>query len=284
MLSRKGSASLVGLALLALTPAFAQIPELDRLVGKDLWKMRGSQSDLRRLDGMLGEIPRGHVSPPSAWRIWKTGSDRKIRYVVVLGEPLPSIPGESTARIQLLDASGATINGWSFQAGWRLFLDEALIDFSTKHGGDLVVLKTTPAINGRNVAKQYFAIGDDRVRLVRIESNTGEAVQNEYVYPNREIGLAPEANNADQFIALLSSSDKADVLCALVYLGGRHLVESRRELLGEPRESKYAGLFREVINNPRVRTLIGRLAESDDEWVRQEAKLALREPRERFFE
>ncbi len=282
MWKSKGYGILLWFALTASAPVFAEVPELDRLVGKDLWKER--ELDLRRLNEMLGEIPKGDLLPPSPWHVWRTSRAGRTRYVVVLGEDLFIIPGECTARILLLDASGGRINGWSFQAGWRLFLTDASFEPSANVAGDLVVLRTERAINGRDIAKEYFAIGDDRLRLVRLENSKGEAVQNEYVFPNYELGIAPDAKSPDQFVALLESSDKADVLSALVFLGGQHLDDARRMSLPEPHESKYAALFQEAIGDPRIQASILRLTMSDNEWIRQAARLAARGPRERLFE
>jgi hypothetical protein len=54
-------------------------------------------------------------------------------------------------------------------------------------------------MNGRDIAKEYFAIGDDGLRLIRIESKAGGIVQNEYVYPNFEIGLPPDATSEEEW-------------------------------------------------------------------------------------
>jgi hypothetical protein len=124
-------------------------------------------------------------------------------------------------------------------------------------------------------------VGHDRLRLVRLEDSKGEGVQNEYVYPNYEIGLPPDAKNTNEFANLLESSDEADVLSALVFLGGQHLDEPLRRLLPGPHESKYAALFQEVIGDPRIHALIERLTTSDNEWIAQAAKLATRAPRDR---
>ena len=83
---------------------------------------------------------------------------------------------------------------------------------------------------------------------------------------------------------MLDSNDKADVLSALVFLGGRHIDEPARRLLPEPHESRYAEQFRQLIGDPRIRDLIARLSNSDNEWVKQAARLAGREPNERLIQ
>jgi hypothetical protein len=189
--------------------------------------------------------------------------------VVLLGEPLIIIPGGSSARVQLLDRSGKSIGAWSFQAGWRLDPVDASIGYSKALESNLIVLSTARVINGRDIAKEYFAVDKDRLRLVRLENSKGEGVQNEYVLPNYEIGIVPDAKNVDQFAGLLESSDKADILSALVFLGGSQA------------DGKYATLFQQLMDSPRIHALIERLTASDNEWTAQAAKLAARGPHER---
>jgi hypothetical protein len=117
--------------------------------------------------------------------------------------------------------------------------------------------------------------------LVPLEDTKGEIVQEDYIYPNSEIGIVPEAKTVKEWTSLLESKNAPDVLSALVFLGGRHIAEKERPVMNEPRESKYAPLFQELIGDPRVLELIVRLSRSQDQWVRQAADLAVRGLRER---
>jgi hypothetical protein len=149
---------------------------------------------------------------------------------------------------------------------------------------DVIVLKTARVVNGPNITREYFALSNDRLRFVRMENDKGIAVQNEYIFPNQEIGIVPAINTVDEWASLLESKDKADVLSALVFLGGRHLTEPERHFASEPQGSKWAGLFQQLVGSPLIRGLITRLSNSDDQWVRQAALLATRGPRERLFQ
>jgi len=195
-----------------------------------------------------------------------------------------SVPGGSSACVLLFDAASKRINNWCFQTGWRITLDSASFEFSTDLGSDLIVLHMARFINGRNVAKEYFAISSDRLQFVRMENDQGEAVQNEYVFPNYEIGIVPVGNTEDEWVGMLKSAEKASVLSALVFLGGRHITEPQRHFAPEAAESKYAELFQQLVGSPRVRDLIAGLSRSDNEWVRQAALLAARGPRERLLQ
>ena len=128
-----------------------------------------------------------------------------------------------------------------FQAGWRIALVSASIEYSHDLATDLVVLHTIPVINGLNVAKEYFAISNDQIRVIRIENDKGKLTQNEYIFANYEIGVGPTANNVDEWERLLKSKDKSDVLSALVFLGGRHIDGPDQDFGPGPHESTVSG-------------------------------------------
>ncbi len=232
----------------------------------------------------VGEVPKGVITEPAPWHIWKTSRDGLSRYVVLLGEPEVLVPGGSSACVLLFDGASKRLRSWCFQTGWRIDLDRASLEFRTDLASDVIVLHMVRFINGRNVAKEYFAVGGDRLRFVRMENDKGEAVQNEYVFPNFEIGIVPAGNTEEEWASMLESADRADVLSALVFLGGRHITEPRRRFAPEPAESKYAGLFQQLAGSPCIRELIARLSHSENEWIRQAALLAVRGPRDRLLQ
>jgi hypothetical protein len=166
------------------------------------------------------------------------------------------IPGGTSATVQLFDHASTMIRSWSFQTGWRNRLTDASLAYSAELDTDLLTIRTAPVINGRDIAKEYFAFGGDSLRLVRLEDSKGAAVQNEYVFPNYEIGIVPSAKSVQDWIALLQSRDKSDVLSALVFLGGQHLDGKERMMLPEPHESRHAALFQQLLADADIRDLI----------------------------
>lgn len=262
-------------------PVPAQTTQLDRFLGRDLWKDRPPARDLKRLIKVVGVMPKGSILEPLPWHIWKTNHGGPARYVVLFGEEELIVPGGSSACVLLLDSALRRVNSWCFQTGWRITLADASFEFSRDLASDVIVLHMARFINGRNVAKEYFAIGGDRLRLVRMEDDKGNAVQNDYVLPNYEIGVVPAAKSEEQWAGMLESMDKGDVLSALVFLGGWHIDETRPALPSWPKESKYAGLFQQLLDSPRIREAIARLAHSENEWIRQAALLANRGPHDR---
>ena len=258
----------------------AQQAVLDSLVGKDLWN-GPSETDIRKLDGFLGVVVSDPLGQPRPWHVWKTTDDGQSRYVVLLGAPEWMIPGNSSACVAVFDGRGSRLRSWCFQTGWRGTLRSASLGYYKQTEHDLIVINMSRFINGRNIAKEYFALSHGRLRFIRMEDDRGMAVQNEYIYPNYEIGVVPEAKSVEEWLNLLGSSDPADVLSALMFLGGRHLAEPERRFVSEPKESKYAGLFQQLIGDPRIRAAVERLRQSDNQWVREAAGLAARGPRDR---
>src|ERR1700690_4621780 len=100
-------------------------------------------------------------------------------------------------------------------------MSRARLEPSNALASDLIVISTEPQFGGPDVATEYLAISKDQLRLVRLESDHGDLAQNDYRASNREIGVAPEANAPEQWIALLGAQDKVDVLSALVFLDGK---------------------------------------------------------------
>jgi hypothetical protein len=254
---------------------------LERLEGRDLWKHHPKQAESMELRKLVGNVSRGFMMEPVPWHIWKTTHNGQTRYVVLLGEDLMIIPGGTSATVQLFDQASTIIRSWSFQAGWRNGLTDASLAYSTELDTDLLTIRTAPVINGRDITEEYFAIGGGSLRLVRLEDSKGTAVQNEYVFPNYEIGIVPSAKSVQDWIGLLQSKDKSDVLSALVFLGGQHLDGKDRMMLPEPHESKYAALFQQLLADEGIRDLITQLTKSDNGWIRDAAILASRGPHER---
>ncbi len=158
---RKSAAQITVIAtLLASNTALqAQAMRLDALVGKDLWKQAPSIDEQRYHAKILGRIPSGFDAKPIPWHVWKTNHDRRTRYIILLGEPLVIVPGGSSACVKILDGAATKVGSWSFQTGWRLSLRDARIQYDADLGSHLLVLDTVRYVNGRNVAKEYFADG-----------------------------------------------------------------------------------------------------------------------------
>jgi hypothetical protein len=271
---------LLDVTFCSLPPIHAQANMLDRYVGRDLWKQRLSKDDQLSLERIVGKVPKGQMTEPVPWHVWKTKSHDQTRYIVLLGEPLLLIPGGSSACVQLFDSTTPRIKSWSFQVGWRADLYEASMEYSDDLASDMIILRTAPVVNGRNITKEYFSLKNDRLRFVRLENDKGALVQNEYVFPNYEIGISPDAKTVEEWVALLQSEDKADVLSALIFLSGKHIDEPEEQPLPGPHKSKYFGLYKKLTSSARIHDLVEHLAKSENNWVREAALLVTSKPRQ----
>jgi hypothetical protein len=267
----------LGLLVILVSPAIAQTTCLDRFVGSS----HHSPSDSDCLRELLGRYRKGELPRLFPHKVWRVVLDGQSRFVVFSGKHLNQVPDYSVGAVDLFNARAEKLRSWTFQTGWRIFLKGAAWEHSLTLGADTLVLQLEPVINGRNIRKVYFSLGNDRLRLLRMENDQGKLVQNEYVYPNFEIGIAPEAKSVEEYLALLTSENKGDILSALTFLGGRHIDESHRPSADPPTQSKYAQIFKEVLADPRIQDRIQQLRSSENEWVRQAATLASRGPTER---
>jgi hypothetical protein len=262
-----------------LPSARAQTSELDRFVGVDFWNPRLPEKELMRLYDLSGIDPLEMCVETmlDPWHMWKTGVSGSTRYIFLLGGPMLIIPGRSSACIRLFDSSAKLLGSWTFQTGWRIQLVSATSEYSKVLSGNVIVLHMAPVINGRNVAKEFFALANDQLRLVRIENNEGESIHNECVLPDYGIGLVPQAKDLNEWLAILESKSLPDVMSALLFLGGQHVDGTAQTL-------KLQGdAIQRMLGDRRLGAVIERLSESPNEWVRQAAALAARRGREPFY-
>lgn len=150
------------------------------------------ESGARRVEEIAGKAPKGSIFGPSPWYVWKVLQNDKARYVVLSIGREVIVPGNSTAVVQVLDAAAKPIASWPFQAGYRMTPASASIHFSPETGSDLIAIEMTRYING---------FTGDQLLLVRIENGAHQAVQNEYVFPNTEIGIIPTAKTVQEWLA-----------------------------------------------------------------------------------
>ncbi len=264
-------------AVLWASSIWAQTNDLERFVGKKLGRL--SKKDTARLQQIVGPLPKpaGRLQP-YPWHVWKVTRGGTMRYVLLAVSSEVIVPGGSSACVQIFDSVGIRLNTWCFQTGNRMTPEAAAFEYSYSLHSDVIVLNMTRFINGYDIAKEFFALKNDQLRFVRIENSKGEAVQNEYIYPNMEIGFAPSAKTEAEWMALLESDEKCDRLVALVFLGGSHVWKTG--VLPE-KKSRYSELFLNLKSSPRIEAAIAALVKSSDPWIHQAAVLAARDPWER---
>lgn len=107
------------------------------------------------------------------------------RYVLVEGQTLLIIPGESRARIHIFDTEGRHLYSAKFPTGWRIDFEGARIIEDDVTGSSLIEISTEAVINGRDVSRQLYSVIGDEVALVRLEDSKGRILEQD---PHHEIG------------------------------------------------------------------------------------------------
>lgn len=253
-------------------PILAQNRILDSYVGRDLSEDAGS--GYADLDEIVGTVSDDVTVHPLPWHVWKTTQDVETRYVVLLARHLLTIPGGIWACVRLFDSGGHRIASWTFRSGWRADFSGASFEYSPRLGCDVMILRTEAAFGGRDITREFFALKHNKLTFVRLENSGGSLVSNNYVLPNYEIGVVPDAKSVSEWIRLLQSEDKADILSALVFLSGSHTARPGIWSAG-PMESKYVEKYRELIHDPNVLRIVERLSNRGDDWIKNAATLAL---------
>ena len=209
------------------------------------------------------------------WFFWRIQHPPgQTRYILFDGQPLYMIPGASRARVSVFEPDGQLLSSSAFSTGWRLHLEGAMLSSENPLGVPLIVALTRPSINGSDVARQYYAIIEDKVALLRFESSSGRLLRNPYAAPNLAIGPPLPQRSPEEWARALMSADPAQVLRALMWLGGRHLDPQRQlppYMHQAPAESR---LVTEIRSREDVRRRVETLKSSDNAWLREAAEFA----------
>ncbi len=128
------------------------------------------------------------------------------------------------------------------------------------------------AINGRNIAREYYSLSNNQLRLVRLEDDKGNVIHNAYTLPTYTIGVVPAAKTIREFTQMLDSADKAEVLEALGFLGARHF----DDFPGSTEHSEHAQFVQVLTESQQIRAIILHLAKSPHPWIREAGALATR--------
>lgn len=235
-----------------------------------------------RLNELLEQILPEEFAPKDPywgfepWYVWRLKTNGRSRFILFQGQHLFMIPGASAAAIHFLDANGKHEGHSEFCTGWRIDIRDAALVHNELIGAPVVVIQTAPAINGTSIGRQMYGILGNRIALLRLEDEDAKLLANCYEYPNHQIGPAPPTRTEAEWEELLLSSERARVLEALTWIGGRHATEpdpwAGRVFL---EQAEAARLVAAVRKRPIVQKKIAELAVSENQWIREAAAMAL---------
>jgi hypothetical protein len=254
---------------------------LQQFVGQDLRNLDNAEK--ARLEAVLaGCIPEwtNHDGFLDAepWFLWThPGADGRPGYILFEGCHLFVIPGASSAVVHFLAADGRYLSSTRFSTGWRINIQDASFRSDPTLGVPVIEVSSTASINGADIRRQVYGVFGDRVALLRLEDGDGELVVNCYQYPNCTIGPPAPPWPPEDWEWALRVGGPARALEALTWIGGVHRTGP------EPpppnawlEDAGSVQRLAEVRQRPETRRAIRRLTQSQNQWIKEAARAALR--------
>ena len=268
-------------------PAVRQSSERSS-VGSSAWRVLLSYEgqDLRKLDResgvrleeavktLLGRRCGGErelIVPRLVSKLSK--ADGQARYALIEEKPLLSIPGTSGICAHVFDAEGSLLDTSDFNSGHRIFLTEMKVEHSPEIGRAVLVIDSKGSVNGADIARQFYALVGEQLLLIRLEDSGGRLARNTYVAPNHTIGVRLAGRSANEWARVLKSSDAAQALAALTWLGGTHLNPRTRAHGHSLEDIREARLVEGLRSREDIKKTINALIDSENAWLRGAAEL-----------
>ncbi len=211
-------------------------------------------------------IPRLFTKMPNA--------EGRISYVLIEESPAVVIPGETGLSVHVFSPEGRILSSSAFSSGWRIFLTGMKVKYMPEVGREVLEVSSQPSLNGRDVAKEYYALIGEKLLLVRLEDSAGRLIRNYYGAPNHTFGPTITGRTAAEWELALESLDEAEVLAALVWVGGEHWDPREHSPDYKHEEMSEARLADEVRSLDGVKARLGELVRSENAWVRGAAESA----------
>jgi hypothetical protein len=236
--------------------------------------LQGLDTEPRRqveaaVQGHLGKLYDYTLDPYQA-AIFRSMLNTKgeKRYVLIEKAPLVHIPGNSSLRAYIFDTAGGLLNVQEFSAGNRRSLTGMRIRKNGLINDEALIVDTEYCIGGGHPSSQYYALIGERMELIYLEQD-GQLDRNDYQSSNLTIG--PKiVRSVDEWEKVLSSSNDAEVLSALVWLGGVHWTD-----IPSPYDDKVeAEKAHALRSRAGVRKRLRELSQFENPWIASAAKSA----------
>lgn len=252
--------------------------EMDKLVGLTSEELDGQhRARLQELTEVANPTGRQAFIIPT-WQVWNLTAPSGIkRYAIFTGYPAITRPGQAFGSLSLFDENGRPLENWFFSSGWRLRVEMPAVAFDFTLNAFVVTVPSAPTINGRDIAKQIYALFDDKLFFVRMEDKQGAQIRNRHVHPNHTIGFdRPEKTmkTVEDCLKLLRSEVTVHRLAALTFLSGTHMAVTNSESEVFPQDIGVAHMAAKCHASPEGKALIAKYREAKHPWLKEAAELA----------
>jgi hypothetical protein len=215
--------------------------------------------------------------PRCIWELRKSGAEQPTFLLFEVDNTYPH-PGSTVIRMTAFDDAAKELWETSFDTGHRCYLRDIELHYQMNDQFPLIVLETGHGGGpGPGFRKQYYAIIDDRVDLVRLEGYDGIATRNLSYIPHFECGPHIPKQTQQEWETELLSDDNRRILRALTWLGSVHWNLKANDQPDNQREDfDDVRLIHKLRASEKVIARLDELAKTKDPWVREAAELALK--------
>lgn len=240
---------------------------------------------------LTGEVLANEDWGLSPWWLKKFKAGN-ARWMLLLVYPGYEVPDVSCAEAHVFDEDWNRIAKQRFPTGYRMFLQEAMIQRNEAMAQDTLVIQTTSAgpfisIGGEtkplfergNFQRQYYGFAAGQLEMVRMEDDGGKLVRNHYRWSAPMKGPPPPELGKAEWLAFLKNGSPVEQLSALVWLTGTHLPSSKEREAGYNQQSVEDSMrFESVRDDPETEAILARLKKHRNPWLREYARLGPLEP------
>jgi hypothetical protein len=241
--------------------------ENQNLLGLDAESRRQVEAAIQGHLGKLYEYKVTRFEPALFRSMLNTNGEK--RYVLIEKAPLVFIPGNSSLRAHVFDTAGVLLSAQEFNAGYRMALTGMRIRKNGLINDEALIVDTAYCIGGDHPSSQYYALVGERMELIHLEQD-GQLDRNDYMSSHMTIGPRI-VRSVDEWEKVLSSSNSAEILSALVWLGGSHWTD-----IPSPYDDKVeAEKAHALRSRGGVRKRLRELSQSDNPWIKTAAQSVL---------
>ena len=266
----------------ALTAAKTPLAIAAAVAGRDLRQLpkeaQGTVFDaLRELAGKQDYWRRPHDGAPHRFLPVEAGA---ARWALVVTYPGLEVPGVSWMAVHFFDANGKQLSVDNFPTGYRISLFDMWHERIAWLPAQVLVVRLGTIGSFGNFTyrqRQYYAVHESRVALVRVEDEGGGIASGVFAASHPWTGPAVQRRSADEWIKSLDSAEAAVVLETLTWLSGHHMESSEKRQAGVNEESvEDSKMWEAVRDDARTVAKLVELGKSPNRWVSEAAAYASR--------
>ena len=256
----------------------SEFGRLEAFVGRDLRLVRADQDAVRE---MLSEFTKptedGVDYGLRPWWVSRVDSGCRAHWIVLEGYPGKDIPDVSLVRAHLFDVGWLHMGSHLWPTGYRMFIRDAVLVKEATLGRDLIAIRTygTGFLKDKE-DRQFYAILDDRVAMVRLEDGDGRLIRKSYHQGAPFLGPPVLDRTFEQWTDALHSTDPVEVLEALVWLSGGHKSSTAERSADSYEESVEHSKVFEAVRGWAVSDTLVNVHWRSNPWVDEGIELVFR--------